>query len=997
MSQRRINLKTAGLLLRERMRVFLKTAGLLLLFSPAFPQEIPYSVPSEPWPESFGNHRAVLEAEQDTGMVLLDFLWRRHDTDPDKRRFIIVNASTGDTVSDIIRHEVNQERCSISFGPVKKGIYHFYYLPYLVQEGWGFYGRGYLKPVGQEGKRARGQEGKVKVVRIEARSAFDSFYPMEVAATVAEVNALVKNRKEPFLLFPEDRRFPIRMKDKLPLRWINEGPKYSFFAEAHPNEYFAFQIGLFASSQDVDQVSVTFNDLHSDSDAVIAANQLTCFNTGGIDPYGQPFEKEVNVCRGMVQALWIGVDIPEFLPAGTYQGYITITGEKIPGQNIKVQLTVGGEVMEDRGDAETWRHSRLRWLNSTAGLDDLSPPPYPQVEELGMLHFGILGRSVRFTYQSLPKEIFVGSENILSGRIHFEIDANEPGVESDNKRSISSNKPGQKPVKLDSYQEFNLYKRETSTTFESDGYILTKIMITPLRDFHWKDARLDIPMKAEYASYMMGMNLPGCETPGKHESKWGQKPEDSFWIGHADGGISVELRGASYTGPLLNLYRPAPPTSWNNEGKGGFRIERSGETVHAIIYTGEKDLKEGEPVEFEFAMLITPVKPLNSFSQFHDRYYHNGGSPEPPKDAFEAGVKIVNLHHANRYNPHINYPFIAVEEMREFVNEVHAREAKVKIYYTIRELTNYVTEIWALRSLGDEILGYGSGGGYPWLQEHFTGQYTPQWYQFFPDKSADASILTSTGASRWYNYYIEGLRWLVRNVDIDGLYLDDVAFDRNILKRMRKVMDEVKPGCLIDLHSNTGFSKGPAIQYTEYFPYVDKLWFGESFIYDTMSPAQWLVEVSGIPFGLMGDMLHGGGNRWLGMVFGMTARLPWSTEGVTCDPKLVWKIWDQFGIETSNMSGFWDRNPAIITNHPSVKATAYIKDGKTLIAIGNFSDDDQEIQLRIDWQQLQLDPLKVSIAAPEIVDFQTEKAFRLGEAVPVKARQGWLLVMTNDE
>jgi len=46
-------------------------------------------------------------------------------------------------------------------------------------------------------------------------------------------------------------------------------------------------------------------------------------------------------------------------------------------------------------------------------------------------------------------------------------------------------------------------------------------------------------------------------------------------------------------------------------------------------------------------------------------------------------------------------------------------------------------------------------------------------------------------------------------------------------------------------------------QYTEFFPYVNRLWFGEGFNYDAMSPEQWLVECSGIPFGLMGDMLEG--------------------------------------------------------------------------------------------------------------------------------------------
>jgi hypothetical protein len=56
---------------------------------------------------------------------------------------------------------------------------------------------------------------------------------------------------------------------------------------------------------------------------------------------------------------------------------------------------------------------------------------------------------------------------------------------------------------------------------------------------------------------------------------------------------------------------------------------------------------------------------------------------------------------------------------------------KVKIYYTIRELTNHVTELWALRSLDHEILGDGKGGGFPWLREHLVSGYYPQWDQHF--------------------------------------------------------------------------------------------------------------------------------------------------------------------------------------------------------------------------------------------------------------------------
>jgi hypothetical protein len=250
-----------------------------------------------------------------------------------------------------------------------------------------------------------------------------------------------------------------------------------------------------------------------------------------------------------------------------------------------------------------------------------------------------------------------------------------------------------------------------------------------------------------------------------------------------------------------------------------------------------------------------------------------------------------------------------------------------------------------------------------------------------------------SGESRWYNYYVEGLQWLVKNTDIDGLYLDDVAFDRNLLKRMRRVMDGVKPGCIIDLHSNTGFSIGPATQYTEFFPFINKLWFGESFQYDNMSPENWLVETSGIPFGLMGDMLQGGGNPWRGMIYGMTSRLPWGTESVVCNPKEVWKIWDSFGIADSKMIGYWDPACPVKTDNPKVLATAYVKNNKILISVASWNPTACDVKLEINWQSLGIDPQKAKISAPEILNFQPGRKFGIDDLITVEPTKGWLLIV----
>jgi hypothetical protein len=296
-----------------------------------------------------------------------------------------------------------------------------------------------------------------------------------------------------------------------------------------------------------------------------------------------------------------------------------------------------------------------------------------------------------------------------------------------------------------------------------------------------------------------------------------------------------------------------------------------------------------------------------------------------------------------------------------------------------------------LRSLGDEVLADGRGGGYMWLREHLGDHYHTQWFTPINGYEAcDAALLTS-GESRWYNYYIEGLRWLIKNTDIDGLYLDDVAYGRDMLKRMRKVMDGIKPGCLIDLHSNTGFSIGPATQYTEFFPYINKLWFGEHFWYDEMDPANWIVETSGIPFGLMGDMLQSGGNPWRGMIYGMTVRYPWFTAGVNCDPRGIWKIWDQFGIADARMVGYWKDEGLVRVSDTAVKATAYIRDDRLLVAIASWAKDTVRVKLDIDWAKVGWRP-EDGVWVPGIPGFQVEAV--LGskdglELAPTKGRLLW--------
>ena len=84
---------------------------------------------------------------------------------------------------------------------------------------------------------------------------------------------------------------------------------------------------------------------------------------------------------------------------------------------------------------------------------------------------------------------------------------------------------------------------------------------------------------------------------------------------------------------------------------------------------------------------------------------------------------------------------------------------------------------------------------------------------------------------------------------------------------------------------------------------------------------------------------------------------------------------------------------------------AYVKDGTTIVSIGNFSEKDKTIRLTIDWKALGMDPAKAKITAPAIPCFQEERSFaplrmtggqlRMTgiDNLSVKAKEGWMLVI----
>ncbi len=952
-----------------------------------------FSVANDPWKRGFGNHRARIRVEEKSDAVLVHIPWRRRDLCPQDKAIIVIDSLTGEKVNNVLIKEINREYSNIVFQPkTAPGEYEVYYMPYNVDELPWAYKTKYLSPedtadpIWRDSILSQEDLPKAEIVEIQARTEFDRLDPMEIIAKKSEVERMLEKYDNTYLLFSEDRKYPIRMTDDIPLRWIQNGPSSKFNGLAFKGEFFVFQVGVFAVKKSIEDISINFCDLKSEDGQVIPASSFRCFNKGGIDWLGKQFEKSINIKAGKVGALWFGVQIQDDIKPGNYSGSLIIKPKDDMESNIDLSLCVSDKAIEDHGDNELWRHSRLRWLDSTIAIDDEVIEPYTPLKINDKI-VECLGRKVSFGENGLPESIISGTNEILAGPVKFIIETFD-GIAQPSEANIKASKITAGTIILKSNGKIRHFDMESQINMEFDGFVNFRIKLTVQEDIKIKDIRLEIPIRSEIAKYMMGMGHKGGYRQNDWHWVWDEKlANNSIWIGDVDAGLHCKLKGSKDIWELYSLKASGVPKSWNNDGKGGCHVFTDGDAVILKAYSGERLIKIGEELEFCFSLLITPLKPLNR-SHWDQRYYH---AYVPIEIVKKSGANIVNIHHGNEINPNINYPFLASEKMSRYVKEAHENNIKVKIYYTIRELSNYVVELWALRSLGTEIFVDGTGGGHSWLCEHLVSNYSPAWHHVFSDTEVDAAIAT-TGLSRWHNYYLQGLRWLIKNVGIDGLYLDGIGYDREIMKRVRKVLDRENPGCLIDFHSGNNFHpnyglSNCATQYMEHFPYIDSLWFGEGFDYNE-TPDYWLVEISGIPFGLFGEMLQDNGNPWRGMIYGMTNRLGWGG-----DPRNIWKVWDDFGIQESKMIGYWDEKCPVRTSNDNILATVYLKEKKALVSLASWSDKLTHVRLNINWQTLGIDQEKAKFTAPEIPGFQSSAIFCEHDNITVEPGRGWLIII----
>ena len=150
-----------------------------------------------------------------------------------------------------------------------------------------------------------------------------------------------------------------------------------FRGEAMRGEYFTFQLGAYAARRPL-LLAATWTDLVGRSHRqILSSSRLRCTNL----PKGSIAEREgLLVGAGEVLAFWFGLDVPKSgIVADTYVARVVLSGKtpraaagevsagEVVAEGIRVEITISDAVATQSGDNELWRHSRLRWLDSTVG------------------------------------------------------------------------------------------------------------------------------------------------------------------------------------------------------------------------------------------------------------------------------------------------------------------------------------------------------------------------------------------------------------------------------------------------------------------------------------------------------------------------------------------------------------------------------------------------------------------------------------------------------
>ncbi len=673
------------------------------------------------------------DLEPQAGAVTAQIWWRRRDPRPENKS-VIVTDDRG-TIIPSSAHLVETACGVISFVPPQPGVYFAYYLPYRRGGGgahlqFQWYGCDAETPYCVT-SRASSEASTLELVRggpptceilmpsatvqvswLENRpnaqaekdhavdgTPFNGFTPMELIALPSELRTLPSNALN---LFLEPRENMVRMFHAPPARWARDGEVLEATFQAQEAEFFTFQVGLYANGAPQQDLRVDFHGARLvqsvglvGAATSIPAEAFTCFNTGGVDQHGQEFRKQFSLGPGETGSLWIGADL-QVGAFGVYLATFTVSTNTSTARTLTTTLNVSKGEVSDHGDDDVYNLSRLRWLDSTIGVDGEAVWPRSRFANLTVQHSS---PHEGFTVDLVNKEVTIGADGLpcmatvrtvkqrrgrnvtrtldllatpaqilvldAAGKpIDFAVDV--PAM-------ITNHTPA--AVSWRSRLVGGGVSIALSGKLELDSYITFEAMLSSTSvPIDVSDVQLLIAANGSVARRMFGMGSIGAPI-APLEWTWEKKygvGNNRLWVGDVDGGVFVTPRGEGdeWVSPTYGkdypIY-PFLPNSWAGAGVGpdtnsslyganvtlehdagnyNARDASAPPTVVCTVFSGPRKLTNSA-TQFLFDMMFTPAHPLDLSSHWKSRYLqigYGGVQYTTPAAVAATGVTVATLH-----------------------------------------------------------------------------------------------------------------------------------------------------------------------------------------------------------------------------------------------------------------------------------------------------------------------------------------------------------------
>ena len=592
---------------------------------PVQDSDVPYGIGS--WDaDAFGNHRAVLRVGAPAGAVFAHIPWRRPDAKPEDRHLIVVEGRSGGRILNVERIRIGRDSGDLVFEAPSAGDYYVYYLPnsgtgrsnyptvtYPAPQATA--DLAWLKTHGLDARDAAswtpGLLPVAAVVEFQSIDPLHSFFPMQVVATRAEVTALeTQQPAAPFFVFAEDRTRPIKMASDLPLRWVRQGRGRALHGRRHARRVLSLPVGGVRGPPGPGRRHGRLQRPEAEGRrrprrVRVHLPQSRRRRFGRCSPSRRPLA----VPKGQVQPVWCGVQVPESARAGEYEGAATVTARGTAPVSVPVNIRVAPAIIPAHGDDEPWRLSRLRWLNSTMAVDDGVVKPYTPVTVTGRT-VGVLGRTVTLNALGFPDQIesrfsiemthlAEQSRKVLTGPVALVVQRADAAPTAWKGSGVTFTKQAPGAAAWRARGEAGPLSMDTSAQMDFDGNIEFTVAVRASRATAVDDIRLEIPVAADVARFLMGLGFKGGTRPASLDWTWDVKNnQDSAWIGDINAGLQFTLKDDKYVRPLnTNFYTLKPlvmPASWFNGGKGGCRLaERGADTYLVSCYSGARTIAAG--------------------------------------------------------------------------------------------------------------------------------------------------------------------------------------------------------------------------------------------------------------------------------------------------------------------------------------------------------------------------------------------------------------------